>query len=56
MFLSGRWLFSRKRKDNDLQIILKDACGAIRPGRLTFILGPSGAGKSTLLKILAGRK
>ncbi|XP_032514929.2 ATP-binding cassette sub-family G member 1-like isoform X2 [Danaus plexippus] len=54
--VKGRWLFSRKRKDNDLQIILKDACGAIRPGRLTFILGPSGAGKSTLLKILAGRK
>ncbi|CAG9578908.1 unnamed protein product [Danaus chrysippus] len=54
--VKSRWLLSRKRKDNDVQIILKDACGAIRPGRLTFILGPSGAGKTTLLKILAGRK
>ncbi|XP_046962805.1 ATP-binding cassette sub-family G member 1-like isoform X1 [Vanessa cardui] len=46
--------FPYKRADE--QVILKNACGAIRPGRLTFILGPSGAGKTTLLKILAGRK
>ncbi|XP_049868332.1 ATP-binding cassette sub-family G member 1-like isoform X2 [Pectinophora gossypiella] len=38
------------------QVILTGASGALRPGRLTFILGPSGAGKTTLLKILAGRK
>ncbi|XP_026732379.1 ATP-binding cassette sub-family G member 4-like isoform X1 [Trichoplusia ni] len=36
--------------------ILRGASGALRPGRMTFILGPSGAGKTTLLKILAGRK
>ncbi|CAH2108443.1 unnamed protein product [Euphydryas editha] len=44
------------RRGNDEQTILKNACGAIRPGRLTFLLGPSGAGKTTLLKILARRK
>ncbi|XP_050347013.1 ATP-binding cassette sub-family G member 1-like isoform X2 [Nymphalis io] len=43
-------------KRSEEQVILKNACGAIRPGRLTFVLGPSGAGKTTLLKILAGRK
>ncbi|XP_046962807.1 ATP-binding cassette sub-family G member 1-like isoform X2 [Vanessa cardui] len=52
--LSGKIWFPYKRADE--QVILKNACGAIRPGRLTFILGPSGAGKTTLLKILAGRK
>ncbi|XP_047019106.1 ATP-binding cassette sub-family G member 4-like isoform X2 [Helicoverpa zea] len=40
----------------DPNFILRGACGALRPGRMTFILGPSGAGKTTLLKILAGRK
>lgn len=44
------------RRNVEEQTILKNACGAIRPGRLTFLLGPSGAGKTTLLKILAGRK
>ncbi|CAG9785594.1 unnamed protein product [Diatraea saccharalis] len=37
-------------------VILNEACGAIRPGRLTYIIGPSGAGKTTLMKILSGRK
>lgn len=51
----------RKKPDiteepNDPNIILRGASGALRPGRMTFILGPSGAGKTTLLKILAGRK
>ncbi|KAJ8721393.1 hypothetical protein PYW07_002168 [Mythimna separata] len=51
----------RKKADftedpNDPNIILRGASGALRPGRMTFILGPSGAGKTTLLKILAGRK
>ncbi|CAB3247949.1 unnamed protein product [Arctia plantaginis] len=41
---------------DDSSFILRGASGALRPGRLTFILGPSGAGKTTLLKILAGRK
>ncbi|XP_047993180.1 ATP-binding cassette sub-family G member 4-like isoform X2 [Leguminivora glycinivorella] len=36
--------------------VLRGCCGALRPGRLTFVLGPSGAGKTTLLKILAKRK
>ncbi|XP_045447547.1 ATP-binding cassette sub-family G member 4-like [Melitaea cinxia] len=44
------------RRNVEEQTILNNACGAIRPGRLTFLLGPSGAGKTTLLKILAGRK
>ncbi|XP_022814989.1 ATP-binding cassette sub-family G member 4-like isoform X1 [Spodoptera litura] len=41
---------------HDPNVILRGASGALRPGRMTFILGPSGAGKTTLLKILAGRK
>ncbi|XP_063360470.1 ATP-binding cassette sub-family G member 1-like isoform X4 [Cydia amplana] len=45
-----------KRGPRDRPAILRGACGALRPGRLTFILGPSGAGKTTLLKILAKRK
>lgn len=52
----ARKAWIRKKKKNIDQIILNNACGAIRPGKLTFILGPSGAGKSTLLRILAGRK
>ncbi|XP_034827158.1 ATP-binding cassette sub-family G member 1-like isoform X2 [Maniola hyperantus] len=55
--ISEKILFRKtKRSRINEQYILKGACGAIRPGRLTFILGPSGAGKTTLLKILAGRK
>ncbi|XP_052739394.1 ATP-binding cassette sub-family G member 4 isoform X2 [Bicyclus anynana] len=54
---SEKVLFRRSRASkSEEQYILKGVCGAIRPGRLTFILGPSGAGKTTLLKILAGRK
>ncbi|CAK1540628.1 unnamed protein product [Leptosia nina] len=55
--VEGRSWFERKQAEqNRKQTILKEACGAIRPGRLTFILGPSGAGKTSLIKILAGRK
>ncbi|KAL4716376.1 hypothetical protein ACJJTC_006738 [Scirpophaga incertulas] len=47
----------KKEKNSNVEVsILSEACGAIRPGRLTYILGPSGAGKTTLMKILAGRK
>ncbi|CAH2230972.1 ATP-binding cassette sub-family G member 1-like [Pararge aegeria] len=55
--ISDKVLFRKSRRSGaEEQYILKGVCGAIRPGRLTFILGPSGAGKTTLLKILAGRK
>ncbi|XP_026751981.2 ATP-binding cassette sub-family G member 1-like isoform X1 [Galleria mellonella] len=50
-----QWI-RRKKDPQQYSCILNEACGAVRPGRLTFILGPSGAGKTTLLKILAGRK
>ncbi|XP_041986484.1 ATP-binding cassette sub-family G member 1-like isoform X2 [Aricia agestis] len=53
--LPGKNVFAGK-KDDESQYLLKGACGAIRPGRLAFILGPSGAGKTTLLSILSGRK
>ncbi|XP_061729878.1 ATP-binding cassette sub-family G member 1-like isoform X2 [Cydia pomonella] len=52
----GRICGRLKRGPRERQAILRGACGALRPGRLTFILGPSGAGKTTLLKILAKRK
>ncbi|XP_063531115.1 ATP-binding cassette sub-family G member 4-like isoform X2 [Cydia strobilella] len=54
--LSSRICRRIKRGPHERQAILRGACGALRPGRLTFILGPSGAGKTTLLKILAMRK
>ncbi|XP_073949040.1 ABC transporter G family member 2-like [Choristoneura fumiferana] len=58
--LTGKKHFAWIRKSQDesekIQVILNGACGALRPGRLTFILGPSGAGKTSLLKILAKRK
>ncbi|KPJ11217.1 ATP-binding cassette sub-family G member 4 [Papilio machaon] len=55
--LSGNiWSKKKAYPRDDEQVILDAACGALRPGRLTFILGPSGAGKTSLLKILAGRK
>ncbi|XP_063377048.1 ATP-binding cassette sub-family G member 4-like [Cydia fagiglandana] len=53
---AGRICRRIKRGPRERQAILRGACGALRPGRLTFILGPSGAGKTTLLKILAKRK
>ncbi|XP_063531140.1 ATP-binding cassette sub-family G member 4-like isoform X5 [Cydia strobilella] len=53
---TGRICRRIKRGPHERQAILRGACGALRPGRLTFILGPSGAGKTTLLKILAMRK
>lgn len=65
VFLDVKYNISRTsgtllcRRNNPLprtQVILNGASGAIRPGRLTFILGPSGAGKTSLLKILGGRK
>ncbi|CAH0714523.1 unnamed protein product, partial [Brenthis ino] len=54
--VSEKIWFSKRKSSGSAQVILNNVCGAIRPGRLTFILGPSGAGKTTLLKILAGRK
>ncbi|XP_013142798.1 PREDICTED: ATP-binding cassette sub-family G member 4-like isoform X2 [Papilio polytes] len=55
--ISGNvWTKKKSYPRDDEQVILDAACGALRPGRLTFILGPSGAGKTSLLKILAGRK
>ncbi|CAH2076722.1 unnamed protein product, partial [Iphiclides podalirius] len=55
--ISGNlWTKKRTCSRSGEQTILDNACGALRPGRLTFILGPSGAGKTSLLKILAGRK
>ncbi|XP_037298379.1 ATP-binding cassette sub-family G member 1 isoform X1 [Manduca sexta] len=53
---TGRTIFNKKSAKPTSQNILSGASGALRPGRLTFILGPSGAGKTTLLNILAGRK
>lgn len=49
------WCKNRNTLDS-ANTILHGASGALRPGRMTFILGPSGAGKTTLLNILAGRK
>ncbi|XP_068632460.1 ATP-binding cassette sub-family G member 1-like isoform X2 [Battus philenor] len=55
--ISGNiWTKKKAFPRGDKQVILDNACGALRAGRLTFILGPSGAGKTSLLKILAGRK
>ncbi|KAJ0175724.1 hypothetical protein K1T71_008883 [Dendrolimus kikuchii] len=54
--LDKSWIRNKKESTITSQLILDKASGAIRPGRLTFILGPSGAGKTTLLKILSGRK
>lgn len=51
---SGRLL--RRKNGNESKIIIRNACGALKPGRVTFILGPSGAGKTTLLHVLAGRR
>ncbi|XP_013183106.1 ATP-binding cassette sub-family G member 4 isoform X2 [Amyelois transitella] len=53
---NARWAIKKRDPGGDRYVILNEACGAIRPGRLTFILGPSGAGKTTLMNILAGRK
>nr|GLL36389.1 ABC transporter G family member 39-like isoform X1 [Ipomoea trifida] len=36
--------------------LLRDVCGAFRPGVLTALVGVTGAGKTTLMDVLAGRK
>ncbi|XP_066585925.1 ATP-binding cassette sub-family G member 4-like [Prorops nasuta] len=36
------------------KVILDNASGCFRPGRLTGIIGPSGAGKTTLLNVIRG--
>ena len=36
--------------------LLRNVCGAFRPGILTALVGISGAGKTTLMDVLAGRK
>ncbi|KAK9170460.1 hypothetical protein Syun_002600 [Stephania yunnanensis] len=36
--------------------LLRNVCGAFRPGVLTALVGVSGAGKTTLMDVLAGRK
>lgn len=53
---TGTWWTRNKDPGGKEQVILAGVSGALRPGRLTFILGPSGAGKTTLMKILAGRR
>ncbi|XP_065865883.1 pleiotropic drug resistance protein 2-like isoform X2 [Euphorbia lathyris] len=42
-------------KEDRLQL-LRNVCGAFRPGTLTALVGVSGAGKTTLMDVLAGRK
>uniref|UniRef100_A0A0D9XIH8 ABC transporter domain-containing protein n=1 Tax=Leersia perrieri TaxID=77586 RepID=A0A0D9XIH8_9ORYZ len=41
--------------DKDKLVILDDASGVIKPGRMTLLLGPPASGKSTLLLALAGK-
>ena len=36
--------------------LLRNVCGAFKPGILTALVGISGAGKTTLMDVLAGRK
>ncbi|WCJ41765.1 ABC transporter G family member 34 [Euphorbia peplus] len=42
--------------EEDRLQLLRNVCGAFRPGTLTALVGVSGAGKTTLMDVLAGRK
>jgi len=46
----------RNKESGGKKVILSEASGICRAGRLLAIMGPSGAGKTTLLDLLAGRQ
>jgi len=47
--------FETTNQNKETKLLLNNARGIARPGRILAIMGPSGAGKSTLLDTLAGR-